>query len=331
MKTRWLAVLLSLGFMVSLTYPLSAESPLSNIEVNIPEYELEQIEGYDYVDIPGGDILLVDGRPRVPYYPVFISYSEGYRVQDVLMTEKSGLETATGLNLPTVVMEPALSSDGEPSPINQQGWYPEKDFDWNLQINSDGSSTLLIAVCPFHYDAETTDVRFYRHYSFDIGYVPSTVAITGVTADKSLYEPGDTVALDIWLKNAGDTRDVIISIAMKHYGTDELIAGLPMRLLKDFVGEGSYSAEWSTLEARSGDYYAEVTLTDTSGNILDRDTMGFGIQVSETVDIPPDIPEEPAGPGQESTGFPTLYVAIGAALAVAVTVILLAIKSRKKA
>jgi hypothetical protein len=346
MMIKWISITaLFLGLIAGIYSPVLAESPPPSIEVSIPEYQVEKVDDYDYVDIPGGDILLVDGMPRIPYYPVFVTYPEGYRIQDVLMTEVSGLETSTGLNLPVVMMEPDFPSDVELPPLKAEGWFPNEDYNWNVWINSDGSSTLVINVFPFYYNADTTNVKFYRYYRFDVEYITSDMTITVLNADKSVYKLGDEVTLDIGLKNAGQTQDVTVSIIIKQYGTNELIEGLPIRSLKDFAGEGSCTAVWNTAKTEAGDYYAEVSISDILGNILDKKTVGFGIQLSEITEKPPEIIERqpevtekpteiierPNEPSQTSTGFPVLYVIIGAILVVAIAAVLIIIKLRKKA
>ncbi len=348
MGKRISAVILCLGSIFSLGYPaIAADGPASSIDVTIPEYEVEQIEGYDYVDIPGGDILLVDGKPRIPYYPVSINYPEGYRVQNVVTSEKSGLTTATGLNLPVVVMQPDKTSNGDITtpPIEQEGWYPEEDFSWEVLINSDGSSSLVIAVYPFYSNAETTDIRFYRNYRFDIDYIHSSVEIIAFDIDSYIYTPGSEIVFDVRLMNSGDIQDVVISLAIKSYISDELIDGLPIRSLKGLAGEGSYSDTWDTTGTSLGDYYAEAVVTDTYGNIIDSETIGFSIQLSEIVEIPPETTWAPTSTITETTEttvkadgileepgeFPTIYLIIGAILVVAVAILILFIRSRMRA
>ncbi len=313
MKKRWIlgVVSLFLAFLLSgISY--AAELP-SSLEISIPDYTVTTVGGLDYVGIPGGDVLLAEeGRPRVPYYTTSIDYPKGYKVQDVILEERSGLMTTTGLKLPVVVI-------GAPSELLEvkKGWYPEEEYKWKAWDNPDGSTTLIIKMYPFCYDPETTDVKFYKNYHFDIEYILSSVEITALSTDKDVYEPGDEVTLDMCLNNSGETQDVFVSSVIKQYGTDEIIEGLPIRSLKDFVGEGSCSAVWSTGDTESGYYYAEAIVTDTSGNVLDKDTVGFGIQVSGA-------PEKP-------TKFPTLYVIIGAVVVVAIIASALVIRSRKKA
>jgi len=315
------ALLLGISFLLlsplaSISY---AAEPPSSLEISIPDYTVTTVGALDYVDIPSGEILLAEeGRPRVPYYATSINYPKGYQVQDVILEERSGLETEEGLRLSVVVLSSNLTS----LPEMEKGWYPEEDYNWRVWENPNGSTTLIIKIYPFYYDPETTDVKFYKNYRFDIEYIISNVEITALSTDKDVYEPGDEVTLDMCLNNSGETQDIVVSSVIRQHGRGEIIEGLPIRSLKDFVGEGSYSAVWSIGDAETGYYYAEAILTDTSGNVLDKDTVGFGIQVSEAGEGPP-----PAQPGE----FPTLYVIIGAVVVVAIIASALVIRSRKKA
>lgn len=279
---KWMCIVFIL-FVFSVG--LAGAEPLSSVEISIPDYEVTTIGNLDYVEIPGGEILLAEeGRPRVPYYIKSINYPKGYRVQDVTLRERSGLRTTTGLRLPIVILSP------EPElPIEmKKGWYPEEDYNWRVWWNPDGSTTLTIVMYPFYYDPETTEVKFYKNYHFDIEYVVSNVAITELILDKDIYELGDEVKIDIRLNNSGGTQDIIVSVVIKRYGSDEVMDGLPLRKLTDLTGYASFSTNWKTGDAESGYYYADVTLTDNSGNVLDKATGGFSVEVRAPEEMPPE-------------------------------------------
>lgn len=80
-----------------------------------------------------------------------------------------------------------------------------------------------IITYPFCYNPLTTDVTFYRDYSFDISYTVSPVALTSLTTDKDAYQQGDTVVVDIRLNNSGEVQDVVISTLIKRYGLDDVL------------------------------------------------------------------------------------------------------------
>ena len=72
---------------------------------------------------------------------------------------------------------------------------------------------------PFYYDASTTNVRFYKDYSFYVAYTVSAVSTTSLTTDEDEYEQGDTVTVDIELNNSGEAQDVIVNVVIKQYGS----------------------------------------------------------------------------------------------------------------
>lgn len=288
----------------------------SSLELTIPDYTVISIGNLDYVEIPEGDILLEEeGRPSVPFYAESIDYPQSYRIQNVTLEERGGLTTTKGLKLPVVVLSPTLES-----PVEMKGgWYPEKEYEWSVWGNPDGTTTVVIIVYPFYYNPETTDVKFYKDYRFDIEYIVSTLAITTLSPDKNIYEPGDEVTVDMGLNNSGEAQDVIVSTVIKLYGTDEIVDSLPLRTLKSLAGDASFSVKWDSRDTEVGYYYAEATLTDTSGNMLDNKSAGFSLQVSET-------PEKPARPPK----VPILYLIIGTVVIAGVVASVLIIRSRKK-
>lgn len=153
----------------------ASQQPLSSLGVTVPDYEVTSIAGLDHVEISGGAVLLVTDEPIVPYYVVSVDYAKGYEVHDVVLTERSGLVTATGLNLPTVIEGAGGDGSQEPKTMVESmssGWYPEKQYRWQIIQNPDGSTTLLIVMYPFYYNPLTTDVEFYRNYTFEISVTP---------------------------------------------------------------------------------------------------------------------------------------------------------------
>lgn len=306
---------LIVGIILSTALPsyigFAAELP-TTLEITIPDYVVTTSGGVHYAEIPGGEILLFEeGRPRVPYYVTSIDYPEGWRVQDVTLEERSGLTTTTGLRLPVVIL-----SDKPASQVEMiGGWYPEEDFDWRLWDNGDGGATLVIAVYPFYYNPDTAEVRFYRSYRFSIERTLSTVSITALTLEKYVYEPDETITIDVALNNAGETQDIVAGFAMKRYGSDEIVDGLPLRLLRNLSGDATLVAEWDSSNAEEGYYYVEATLTDTTGNLLDRSRAPFAIETVEAFEGP--------------TEFPTLYVVVGIVIVLIALISLLVVKRRK--
>ena len=307
-RKGWGLVISFLLFLCIGNPSVAAESPES-LEITIPDYIVNTTGNVDYVEIPQGEVLIEEeGRPMVPYYIESIDYPEGNRVQNVILKERYGLVTTTGLRLPVVVL-----NQYPESPVEMEaGWYPEEEYEWRLWENLDGSTTLMINLYPFYYDPETTNVRFYKNYSFDVEYVISDMKIAALYMGKDTYAPGEQVTIDITLNNRGEEQDVIVSTLIKQYGSDVTIAGLPLIPLQELAGNASLTVEWDSSGTQEGYYYAEVTLSDTTG-MLDKETTGIIIETSER---PPS---------------PILYVVIGAIVIVAIVSFSAIRRMRKKA
>ncbi len=261
----------------------ASAGPPASLDIVVPDYEVTTSDGIDYVEIPDGDMLLLEGKPQVPCWCVSIVYPKGYSVQDVVLTDRSGLVTDTGLNMPITTFEmgslPAGSSIESPSGQSED-WLPEETYHWGVSHDPDGSSTLVIVVYPFYYNSLTTDIKFYKNYSFDIIYTVSYVGITKLRTDKDQYRQGDTVAVDIELRNSSAAQDAIVSTVIKPYGSDEVSDGLLLSTLTEFKGSASFSCQWDSGGFEPGYYYVEVTLKNTAGNVLDRKSEMFRLGIS---------------------------------------------------
>ncbi|RLG27356.1 hypothetical protein DRN70_02245 [Methanosarcinales archaeon] len=334
-KVFWLMTSLLLIVVFLSHAAFAQEKPPSILNITIPNYEVITEDGEDYVEIPDGDILTVVGRPLVPYYSVLVNYPKGYIVQNVILINKAGLSETSGLKIPNYRLE-HIDEKEEPPQVSR-GWFPdlEREFEWKLlEENPDGSIPLRIDIFPFYYNNETTQVKFYKEYTFRVEYILSTVEITKLSLDKYRYQPGDSVHLNLELKNSGDSKDVVLSVVVRDEGTDEIVAGLPVRTLKNLAGEASLTAEWDSSGITEGYYYAEVTLADSAGNTLDRKTVGFATQVSEAPAKP--MPEKPAATPEKTlptpvkpTEIPILLI-IGVVIVAIVLITTLVIRIRRK-
>jgi hypothetical protein len=262
--------MLMLGFLPANSAPVQTETPPSKLEVTIPDYVVTSQEGEDTVNIPGGKTNTVVGEPMCPYYTVSLSYPRGYVVQNIVLTGRSGLKTAAGLKIPRYIPEPDITGTAESS--NVSGWFPDlsREFDWKIDESTGGGSVLNLAVFPFYYNTDTTEVRFYKNYSFSIDYISSNIEITRLALDKAVYEPGDKVSIELEINNSAEPQDVLVSMMLRDGNTEEIIEGLPLKKLTGLAGEASYSALWDSARFQPGYYQLYTELKDEAGNLLAR-------------------------------------------------------------
>ncbi|OGN93982.1 MAG: hypothetical protein A2Z75_01935 [Chloroflexi bacterium RBG_13_50_10] len=260
----------------------SQSQPASSSVVTIPGYEVTQVEGMDYVEIPGGGVLFEVGKPLVPYFQVFYDYPAGYQIQDVVMTGVSQPTATTGLKIPSPDFVPLAGNEPSLTVSNTSitGWYPYEAFEWTV-FESPDTTTLAVTIYPFYYNTQTTEAKFYESFSFDIKYTVSEVEINKLATDKDVYEPGEQVAVDFELKNAGTAaKDVVVSTAIKEESSGDVVSSLPLRTLKSLLGKASYSTTWNSSGFEPGYYIVNAELKDVQGNLLDSKTGSFRIGVS---------------------------------------------------
>lgn len=224
---------------------------------------------------------MVPGKPLVPLYNISLEYPRGYRVKDVVLTNRSGLSSTTGLNMPNFTPLEAGDQGGEEMRTAMSSeWWPERIFDWTIRENPDDTSVLMVKVYPFYYNPLTTDVRFYKNYSFDITYISSTVEVELLTTDENAYPQGDDVLIDLWLNNSGDAQDVIVNAVVRAESTDDVVEGLLLHTLKGLTGLASFSLQWDSSGFEPGYYYVEAEVRDSAGNVLDREMEQFRLGIS---------------------------------------------------
>ncbi|RMF32693.1 MAG: hypothetical protein D6759_07915, partial [Chloroflexi bacterium] len=250
----------------------------STIEVQVPDYEVTHVDGYDYPTIPGGSPALVSDRPVVPVYRVLYDYPAGYQIQDVRLTYRSSPVLTTGLRIPNFsIALPSTPSESRSRLRQAEGseWWPEQAFEWTTFESPDGT-TLALTVYPFAYNSRTTEVRFYKSYSFTVDYTVSDVEVTGLSLGEPVYEPGDKVRADLKLKStSSEGRDVVVSAVIRDESSSEVVDGLILRSLTDLQGEASFTAQWDSSGFEPGFYSVVVEVKDPQGTLLDRSVETF--------------------------------------------------------
>jgi hypothetical protein len=217
----------------------------------------------------------------VPIFRQEWTVPPGTVVQDVRVRDQGELRTDVGLRLPVALMMPDASATTAPGAEPVPGWYPNRELDWRVIPGAKSTSTLLVTLYPFDYDAVTTESRFYKMYELAIETLDSRVRITALLSDQQVYALGDPVTIKLGLDAAGEPEDAFVETVIRKYGSDELVAGLLLRNLTDLLGSASYVSVWEGRDATPGLYYAETKIVDPAGQILARETVRFKLVPQE--------------------------------------------------
>ena len=264
-----------------------AAPPVSPYEITVPDYTVTRQDGFDHVEIPEGNMLLIEGHPAVPYYRVSLEYPPGYAVQDVMLIERSAPQHATGLNIPLADLGIDDSGKGSKGDERYTGeWWPSKDlvFDYNVEASLDGGSVLTITMYPFYYNSLTTDVEFFKDYTFAIDSVESGMKIALFSTDRKSYAPGDTVKVQLALMGLDAPADTIVEVLVREESTGDTVGGLLLRTLNGVSETAYFSPEWNTQGVPDGTYVLEANIRDSAGNLLQSRRRCVNIGVS-AVDI----------------------------------------------
>ncbi len=269
------------GSVMAAVTPTSAAAQLP---IQLPNFTVTTADGYDQVEIPGGLLRLTPGGFQTPYWSARVDYPAGQRVTAVHLTTLGTPTVVSGLNLP--VTAPGMDCEGcpvlpAPDPLDTAGWVPDlaQKYEWRVEENSDGSSTLWLAVYPFFYNVETTDALYYRDFLFTVDTLAADVQIDAWLAESDAVGVGETAVFNLSLHNDGAGQDVVVEAAVKPLVIEESVGGMPLRLLSDLSGPASLDLAWDAAGAAPGVYRAEVRLRDLQGNLLDSETTEFRVGV----------------------------------------------------
>ena len=274
----------SMGPTIEATVAMSASvtGPVSTLPLTIPDYDVSNFEGIDYVTIPQGSELLVPEKPHVPSYTVDVTFPAGYRVQNVGMTERKDLSTDSGLNLPIVKAQ--MASQAAAAGLNQPPsdlWWPDREFDWIVIEEPNGLTTLKITVYPFYYKPATTAVEFYQTYGFDIDYINSENSIAQFKTDKVAYAMNETVNADLYIMlQEQQGIDLIVEAAVKTCD-EEIVAGMEIQKMTSVTSLASCSFQFDSAGFDAGDYIFEAEVKYPNGSIVAKENCQFNIGQSQ--------------------------------------------------
>jgi hypothetical protein len=257
---------------------------LSRVRVRIPGYEITRTELGDSVEIRGGGVLSAPGMPLVPYYRVFLDYPPGIAVDDVRLLDISESLIQSGVDLSRTaggIVGSGMRTDAGEQSHGEPEWYPDKDYSWSLVDGPDGD-LLAITLFPLQYNSLTGDLRFRSNYTFRVDCGSSDIEILTVEPSKPLCRRGESLRVCVELNSTGPApEDAVLKLHIRGEGSDEVLAGLPIRTLIGLEGRASFCTAFDTSGLPSGYYVIDAKLEDLDGRFLDGRTGSFLVSCSQ--------------------------------------------------
>lgn len=252
--------------------------PPPEIELRLPNYEVESTEtGTDYVTFEGeeGGTYEAEGQPIVPTYIYRVAFGPEYKIREVSLVERSGLEEDEGLNLPIASF---ADDDGRPptapSPTAAPATFPPPgtQYAWRVEEQLDGSHVLVLTIFPFYYDSATTAVDFYRAYVFSVSWNESDTSIMEIEPDEDVFELGDPVTGMIDISHAGgESIEARLEVQLLDETSGEVVAGADPQNLGLDVGTISVDFGIPVGGDQPKTYLLHARLT-SGENLLDEET-----------------------------------------------------------
>jgi len=282
--------------------PLAAAAgegpPPTEIELVLPDYVVTTTEGgTDYVTFPAeeGGTLEEEGQPIVPTYIYRVAFGPEYKIREVTLEARGGLETESGLSLPIASF---ADDDGTPlaprSPVKESSTFPppEAQFAWRAEEQLDGSHVLMLSVFPFFYDSATTQVEFYRNHVFRVSWNRSDTAITRIAPDEDVFPLSDPITGTIDINHSsGESVEATLEVDLLDDTTGAVVESADPQAFG--LGEGTTSLDFGVaLEATEPTVYLLRARLSSVGDLLDEATQRIRVGrvsvIGEALAVMPD-------------------------------------------
>jgi len=264
-------------------HPTKAETPPKNVEVSLKDFTVKQVTGYDYVEIPDGKPIGILGKPYIPFFQKTYTYSKDFSVQNVEIVIRKDMKEGKGLKIPIykIEMDPK-NPKKDTRTLQVNDWFPEKEFEWSVEENPDGSKTLTISMYPFYYNEYTTEYKYYKGYQFNVNYINTFVQINQFEADKVEFNPTEIVTLSSKLTYTENKPKNLIAAVILMDANNNEVEKLPIKDLSDVQTKDlSISFEWNNEKHLTGRFFATLQIKNYEGEMLDFRQTGFTIGIAQ--------------------------------------------------
>jgi hypothetical protein len=258
---------------------IRADSPPSTIELTIPDFTVKNLNGKDTVTIPDGSLLSIVDKPYVPFIQKRFTYSAYFSIQNVTLVERSQIKEGKGLHIPNFKFE--IDQPGIVPKVpdaEQKDWFPDKDFEWEIDEKPDGSKMLLVSIYPFFYNAKTTEYKYIQHYKLNVEFITTLLQIKAFKPDKDVFELSEpaTFTADLYYqdnKPANLIANMLITDLEK-----KAVDQVPMVDLSGLEGETTnLTVEWKNDKKLAGTFYGRLEIRDLEEHLIDFKQVTFRV------------------------------------------------------
>jgi|GEM_PF-4983471 len=185
------------------------------IEVNVTNYTISKIDGYDLIEINGTELALDEHKPIIPLIEIRLFLPLESNILGLSLVDNI-TSTIGNYNIPSFVSaEEPLDSGYEPSVGT--GFYPSPIYQTEIR-KLENQEMVIIKMALIQYNAETNEVVLYNYTKLELTYqTPIPITITDFSPDKIEYTSGETINASVTVENVGvdDLTNLKANLSLK--------------------------------------------------------------------------------------------------------------------
>jgi len=186
-------------FVIKVSSPqyVSPDTFKRTIEINVTNYKISKIDGFDIIEINGTDKLSENNCPILPKVDVSISLPKASEILSLYMnyslTERIGYYNIPSFNYTSGSLETSPLIDFYPSP---NYLYRTADFNDHKEA--------IVSLALVTYNPRTNETILNKYTRLELLYkTPIIVAITNFSLEKTNYLTGEPINASITVENVG--------------------------------------------------------------------------------------------------------------------------------
>ncbi len=240
------------------------------IEINVADYTVSKVDGFDVIKIEGADEIHANGEPIIPKIKyVQMPLPKGSSNIKLSMTQNTSSSIGC-YNIPCArVLHYGEEDSALITCVNLTELYPTPPY-WFYVSDFDDYKEVAVGSALIQYNPQTKETIFYTYIELELTYeAPITAVITDFLLDKTKYENGETIKAFVTVENIGSDilTELHANLKLENlYGEVEVFS---QGILFDVVsGETRKTYISLSQNLPAGSYFIELEITNNKGDIL---------------------------------------------------------------
>jgi parallel beta-helix repeat protein len=254
------------------------------ITINVTNYNVSKVDGYDLIEINGAELTLDEHMPIIPIIKIVLPLPLESTVTDVSIVNNIS-EMIGYYNIPSYVSaeKPGKSGYKHSTVV---GFYPLPSYQHET-LGLENQIMGIVRIAPIQYNPQTNETILYNYTKLELTYqTPITAAITDFSPTKTEYTSGEPISTSVTIENVGS--DALTGL-QADLSLIDLYGGVRASSLSApfDVASGESKTVYATVSQNlpHGSYLAEIQVINSTGCILGSSSEYIFITSGSIVDF----------------------------------------------